>query len=134
MRRKPGDNEPRVYDARDLLEADLGGIDGELWKFDSTKLCLYLPNPKYPEEDLYWFDLGRVADARAALDLIVQVSKKSWCTDAVLASLVHCLNEIFSFQRTEYAGGAFMRAPDDATTQRVRAWAESREKAKRRTN
>ena len=46
----------------------------------------------------YEIDLERISTSGEMLDIIMQVARKSWATDDLLASLVRALNDIFEPQ------------------------------------
>ncbi len=66
------------------------------WIFDRDRLVLNFFNDE--GRWVYDIDLERCRTSAQVLDWIMQVSKKSWATDLVIASLVRMLDEILDPQ------------------------------------
>ena len=66
------------------------------WIYNTEDSYLELYNE--PGKPLYKIDLERCKTSAEILDWIVQVSQKTWGTDAVLAGLVRKLDEVLNLQ------------------------------------
>lgn len=72
------------------------------WRFDAEAFELFGPHS-------YAIDLERCTDSANVLDWILQIARKDWATDEVLAHLVRALDAIFDLQRTMCADGVDTR-------------------------
>jgi hypothetical protein len=61
---------------------------------------LYLVYPAYPNGGVYPFNLEHFTRSSVMLDMIMQVAKKPWATDACLAGLVRAFSDLFQPQAT----------------------------------
>ena len=61
------------------------------WKYEEETLVLTIGR--------YEVDLEKMESSAQMLDRIMQVSTKQWATDAVVAGLIHALNDCFDPQR-----------------------------------
>ena len=68
------------------------------WKFDPDRLVLVLR--RGGGRWMYEVDLGRCQTSAGVINWIIQVSKKSWASDAVLADLVRQLDDLLNLQAT----------------------------------
>ena len=77
------------------------------WYFEPVNLTLALSpsGRRLMDGDLlgpgeYEVDLERCTTSAQVLDWIVQVSKKTWATDAIVADLVRALDDVLDMQGT----------------------------------
>jgi hypothetical protein len=71
------------------------------WTYHEANLTLTLNDPPL----FYEIDLERCNTSAEALDWIVQVSKKTWATDEILADLVRMLDRCLHLQQNTCSGG-----------------------------
>ena len=71
------------------------------WCFmeNNTLELLTTPYGHANEFSVYWVDLDRVRSSAEVLDWIAQISKKTWCTEKILANLVWALDDILDLQQ-----------------------------------
>jgi hypothetical protein len=77
--------------------SDWGG-----WRREGLELVY----PAYCGGGVYPIDLERFTSSAEMLDIIMQVGKKDWATDACLAGLVRALNDLLQPQGTLCSCGA----------------------------
>ena len=93
------------------LQKEWGG-----WRLRGVCLCY----PAYVGGD-YPVDLDRFTSSAQMLDMIVQVSGKTWATDACVAGLVRALDDILHPQAHLCSGGSDKRLKADEIRRLVRA-------------
>ncbi len=64
-----------------------------MWKFNKSNLTITLTEPYG-----YEIDLERCNSSAEVLDWIVQIAKKTWATDAIVADLVRTLDRLLDLQ------------------------------------
>ena len=71
------------------------------WQYDPKTKIMSIqgqPNPK-SFEIAYGFDVSEKNTSARILDLILQISKKRWCSDVILSDLVRKLDGLLDLQR-----------------------------------
>ena len=66
------------------------------WRLDEEGLCVFWRDEQ--DRELYWIPLERCRTSAAVLDWIIQISKKTWAADAVVAGLVRILDDTLDLQ------------------------------------
>ena len=69
-------------------------MDNECWELDERSMTLDLMD----DEHSYYIELSRCNSSGEILDWIVQISKKSWATDNIIASLVRMFDHYLDCQ------------------------------------
>ena len=94
-----------------LLCAARGSVAGRLWKARSDEGRWRLVDNDAVVEYLgpgclgYWVDLDKIQDAATCLDVIAQVSKKTWASNSDVGELVSIINLIIPIQEQLCSGG-----------------------------
>jgi len=76
----------------------------------------------YPGGGVYPIDPEYLTSSPAMLDLIIQVAKKEWATDACLAGLVRALNDLLDPQSTLCSCGSHKKTTPEKIRQRLVNW------------
>jgi hypothetical protein len=79
------------------------------WLFVETENTLFYPIHGPVERGGYVIDLERFTSPAPMLDMIVQVAKKTWTSDACVAGLVWALQDLFEPQETLCGNGSHLR-------------------------
>jgi hypothetical protein len=79
--------------------------DWNYWKLRGTVLSY----PAYPNSSSYGIDLTRFVSSAKVLDIIMQVSGKTWATDKCIAGLVHAIDDILYPQSNLCSAGSDKR-------------------------
>jgi len=82
----------------------MDNMDSNVWKYDAGQRTIQY---KY-----YWIDLDCCRSSASVLDWIMQINKKTWATDRVLADLVRAFHHLLRPQANLCSGG-FERGPID---------------------
>ena len=93
------------------------------WRLDMAAFTLdYLPSD-------YWINLSDCTDSASVLDWIVQLSEKTWMSDAALGQLVRALDDLFHLQGTVCGFGVDHKMDPRAIVEASRANAETMHQA-----
>ena len=85
-----------LYSPNEVETAFLASIqESNSWTWDRKRRVLAYPAYS---SGVYEVDLERMPDARAVLDWISQVQKKTWATPVVVGDLVRMLDALLDFQ------------------------------------
>jgi hypothetical protein len=65
------------------------------WTLNVTTVCLEIPIPPEPSDEIYQVPLERMTDSARILDWIFQLEEKTWVSPGDLGHLVEALAHIF---------------------------------------